>query len=627
MPGIFGFALRQTNPAASDIAKQLSSDLCLYDWQESKSFEANSNRVFMGVAWNSLEPAARGASYYSSEDVSCVLCGYLTRTRVDCGASSALSNCEYAEAAAIAYRRFGDDFIEHLEGPFCLVLFDHSSNRLLGATERHGLSPLYRYDGPEGVVFCSMLGPMARSGLFPSTIDTASAATHLIRQQQYYRQSLIKNVFLQDPATIAVFTAEKSECSVKKFWHYGSTIPRGKTNYAQCIDELCDTMISATDRILKLPGRLFTSLSGGLDSRLMTGLALKRGSELEAWTFGTPDALDMVIAKRICKNYNMPHHTFSGDSSDILENINAYSTILNGSGPLHNAYGLPRCHTLCNKTERILNGYRGGVILGNILVDLGLKARVSWLKGRFGLGPRTISPNLEDAISHEEMSTYYGSLLPEAYPRVSDWTVTPEPIIADMIADAISGPLKDTPNEFKLEQWTEEYGGGRHLTLAAILADRHFYADASIFYDYDVRDRCYAIHASDRRNNKAYSEVLNRLLPELASETYANTGVPANYSGLRLWVGKGLYRLNNPKRGSTGVNNKPWLLEPEIRDFFSDLFNSQSFRNRPWWNGKIISGDFQDCLKGANSLYGEFWAAVSLELFARNWLDTKTKRT
>lgn len=239
-----------------------------------------------------------------------------------------------------------------------------------------------------------------------------------------------------------------------------------------------------------------------------------------------------------------------------------------------------------------------------------------------GAGPAVVSPNLEDARDTQTMTDYYRALSHQATPRVADWTAVNEPSLDHMFAAALAGPLAATPAEFQIEQWTEEFGGGRHLTLCSIFADRHFFADASIFYDYDVRDRCFAIQPRDRRLNRAYIAVMERLLPELAGITYANTGLPANQSGLRLFVNRTGRRLaGRQPRSSTGINASGWLRTPAIRDFAGDIIHSESFRSRPWWHGDIIVADFNDDLNRDTGLVNELWDAVTLELFARRWLD------
>ncbi len=52
------------------------------------------------------------------------------------------SACEDCDLVAAAYERFGDTFVEHLDGDFSLAVFDRRMNRLLIARDRLGLRPL-----------------------------------------------------------------------------------------------------------------------------------------------------------------------------------------------------------------------------------------------------------------------------------------------------------------------------------------------------------------------------------------------------------------------------------------------------------------------------------------------------
>jgi hypothetical protein len=337
---------------------------------------------------------------------------------------------------------------------------------------------------------------------------------------------------------------------------------------------------------------------------------------------GGEGARDVAIAAEVCSRLGWRHRICSIDPDSIPVQAQVYATILNGSGPLQNAYAVARCEQFRGQVDRMFNGYRGGVVLGTAIVDLGLKPRIRWWRGRLRMGPPTVSPNLEDARDPDSMAAYYSAMSHQAAPRVAAWCVVPEPSTARMFQAALAGPLADTPPCYQLEQWTEEYGGGRHYSLCSIYADRHFYADDSVFYDYDVRDRCFALDPALRRFNRAYAAVLDRLVPELASVTYANTGLPANRSGHRLMLARLLRRITaGPTTVSTGLRPSTWLRRTGIREFAADVVHSDSFRSRPWWHGDMIVKDFDVLLKGRPGLESEFWNAIALELFARRWLD------
>jgi len=623
MPGIFGIKLRVPAAEAAGKVQRLAQDLCCFPWQRSEIIAASSDLVYLGVAWNEATTAARGGDACSDEQIDCVLEGRIVRIREAIGADGELAAGRHAHAAIAAYRRFGDDFVSRLEGPFALILHDRERGILLAATERHGLVPLYRHDGPNGTVFCSMLGPMVGSGLFDTTIDPASAATFLGHHHLFYRQSMAEGVVLQDPATIAVVAADQ-RCTLTRYWHYGNIGPRAGVPYRRRLDDLCDTLLAANDRILGHGDRLYTSLSGGFDSRLVTGLALRGGARPTAWTFGGDGSSDLAIAAEICRRHDLPHRIYRADPLETLEHLEAYATVMNGCGPVSSAFSMVRAADLRGQADLVLNGYRGGVLLGDAIIDLGLPYRFRRLKNRLRGGPPMVSGFLEEALSDDDMAAFYGALSHQAHPGVASWTIVPEPPLSTMFGDALAGPLAPVDPEYRIEQWTEEFGGGRHLTLLGIIADRHCYADASHFYDYDVRDRCFAIAPADRRGRKAYIDVLKRLMPDLARLPYANTGLPADTPPWRVTATKVARRLAGRRMAlSTGTRPNDWIIEPQVRDFCGDILHSQCSRERPWWHGEVVASAFDEQLAGRLGMAAELWNAVALEVFARRWLDQR----
>jgi hypothetical protein len=623
MPGIFGIKLRQPCqdiPARADL---LGRDLCRYPWQRSQVIEGDSGQVYLGAAWNDCETAARGGDLCSEAGIDCVLEGRIVRVREECGAGPAVTSGRHARAAILAYRRFGDTFASRLEGPFSLILYDRARDIMLAATERHGLIPLYRHDGAGAAFFCSMLGPMVGSGVVDATIDPASAATFLGHHHLFFQQSLFEGIVLQDPATIAIADGDQP-CELTRYWHYGDIGPRGDVPYRRRLDDLCDTLLEANERVLGHAGRLYTSLSGGVDSRLVTGLALRAGARPKAWTFGAEGSTDLAVAAEICRRHELEHLVYRPDPAKTLDHLEAFVTLVNGCGPVASAFALARGHDMWGHADVILNGYRGGVLLGDAIIDLGFPYRLRRLRARLSGGPPMVSAAMEDATSDDDMAAYYLALSHQAHPGVAAWTRVPEPPLVDMFRAAVAGPLAPVDLEYRLEQWTEEFGGGRHYTLLGIVADRHFYADASHFYDYDVRDRCFALAPADRRGRKAYIDVLKRLVPDLARLPYANTGLPADTPPWRVLATKAARRLAGRRMAlSTGTQPNQWINEPQVRDFCGDILHSQRSRDRSWWHGDAVAEAFDQQMAGRLDMAAELWNAVALELFARRWLDQR----
>ena len=158
------------------------------------------------------------------------------------------------------------------------------------------------------------------------------------------------------------------------------------------------------------PCRMVASLSGGLDSRLVTGLAQRRNPELQAWTFGTEDAADRQIAGQICEMTGMKHQIFATDASLIPRHADDFVAASNGCATVHHAFWFERCHALRGVVDVSLNGYRGGVVLGDAIVGLGLRQELKYLRHRLGGSGTVTHPWLERNRTDDDFISYYLNL-------------------------------------------------------------------------------------------------------------------------------------------------------------------------------------------------------------------------
>jgi len=323
----------------------------------------------------------------------------------------------------------------------------------------------------------------------------------------------------------------------------------------------------------------------------------------------------------------MKHLIFPTDAALIPRYADDFVATVNGCVTVHHAFWFERCHALRGVADVSLNGYRGGVVLGDAIVGLGLRQELKYLRRRLGGSGAVTHPWLERNRTDDDYINYYLALSHRPHAALAPCLAEPEPPLAGVMAAAFAGPMRDVPGEFRLEQWSEEYGGGRHLTLLGVAGDRHFYGDASLFYDYDVRDRCFGIPPEERRGRRAYIAVLKRLLPELADLRYANTGLRATMPPWQVDAVKMWRRLRGRRWvSSTGSSADVWSRLPEVKEFYGDLLHSQSVRERPYWNGQSVGELFDAHHRGEVQLATELGDMVTVELFARRWIDGNRKQ-
>jgi asparagine synthase (glutamine-hydrolysing) len=76
--------------------------------------------------------------------------------------------------------------------------------------------------------------------------------------------------------------------------------------------------------------------------------------------------------------------------------------------------------------------------------------------------------------------------------------------------------------------------------------------------------------------------------------------------------------MNRPKKGFA-IPRAEWLRGP-LRDAASDLLFGNPTRNRGWLDTNVTKKIFERHLKG-DDRDRILWSAITLELWARNWLD------
>ena len=63
-------------------------------------------------------------------------------------------------------------------------------------------------------------------------------------------------------------------------------------------------------------------------------------------------------------------------------------------------------------------------------------------------------------------------------------------------------------------------------------------------------------------------------------------------------------------------------MKNELRPFMLEIFSSQSFRSRQYWDAAAVMQDYQAFLDGASVYSPEIWRIACAELWLRKFVDT-----
>lgn len=620
MAGVYCIIMPPHLTCNAVIARRISVAMLLFPWQGTRVIEAEPGRVWLGAVANARDDAALERVSGCVGHCSAVIEGWLLRSRVECGAEPLIAKERYAEAVLAAYGRLGKEFASALEGQFNAIVHDRDAGVVVIGNSRHEHSPLYLAERGAAFGAATSLGPLGACGLFKPVVDPHAAASFLAYGQLFDDETLLDGVRVMDQATVLEVTVDGAHLRATRYWDLSRVelTPTDQPPREQ-VGHLVETLRAAGRRAAQRGRRLVAGLSGGLDSRLNLAAVAPHAPGLVAWTFGAPGAADLETAAAVCRILGIQHLTYPIDPMAIERNALDFVSTVDGSMTAAFAYQLDRARDLRERADVVCNGYAGEVIVRGSMLDLKEKEWIPYARGRLSLGPPAPHPRFECNRDKDAVVRY----LQCKYGRLTGLFGVARPAIpqfAELIERSLSRLRATVPAHLLAEAWIVE-NRGRRWTMMGIVSDRHFYADASVFYDYDFQDGCFAIPARHRRGGRLYLPLLTALAPQLASVPSGNTGLPVGASRARFLVSHIVARAWGRRRGvSTGASPADWARGP-LREACSALIDDTRTRERPWWDDEALVRSWLAHLAGEVDFAAEIGLIAAVELFCRRWVD------
>ncbi len=162
---------------------------------------------------------------------------------------------------------YGDDFLERLNGPFALAVYDPERRRLLLARDRHGQRPLYVAEVAGGVVFASELSALLEHPLAHARLNPVSVRRHLLHDITPSPGTLLAGVHRLEPGGRATWSRAEG-LRFEKWWRPASpsAAPIDEVTY---LGSLRGAILSSVVRRIPSEVPWGVALSGGIDSAIV----------------------------------------------------------------------------------------------------------------------------------------------------------------------------------------------------------------------------------------------------------------------------------------------------------------------------------------------------------------------
>ena len=189
------------------------------------------------------------------------------------------------EVILAAYREWGIECLSHLNGMFAFALYDAKQQVLFVARDRAGEKPLFYHQDDGEFRFASELKALLADPTLPRCIDPEALDCYLAIGYVPGERCILKGFNKLPPAHALLFDLQTDKSKVWRYWQLPELeVVKGDLDVAALLDELEHLLEDSVRRQLVADVPVGVLLSGGVDSSLVTAMAVRASSKIKTFT-------------------------------------------------------------------------------------------------------------------------------------------------------------------------------------------------------------------------------------------------------------------------------------------------------------------------------------------------------
>lgn len=526
---------------------------------------------------------------------------------------------EPAAAVLDLYRAHGAAFLDRLHGHFSVAIWDAREGRLLLATDRFGLRPMYfRRDG-ERIAFGSEIKALLPRDR-PIAVDPHGVADFLILGFPLGTRTLVMETESVPPASCTVIDSVR--VATRSYWQFRfGAQPDSIAAVDAAADALGDALAQAVSDACRGGQNVDVPLSGGLDSRCLAALATASGHAIRTYTIGTPDRMDIELGPASARVLGAPNTCWTLDADHFLRWIEDAVQLTDGmynpvdAAILYIARRLPPdTHCVLDGTNSFDGAYK--------VFEPALARILPWRYGVLRLALRILGKPVAD-----ERAVIDAPFLTRSYVREA----TP------LAASSLEGFLEAVPDDVRsrpfdaLDYLDQRFRVPRYNMMGTVLL-RAYCEVRHPFYDprvIDVVTRFAPVLRS--KEKRVQGRLIHRLNPAVAALTYERTGLPADsptsrhliaYAGLamRRAGAKVIPALHTQPR--TAIDFSRWFQRSSVlQEYFRGILLDPRTLSRGYAEPAELERGLARLFQGEDDGLPLIGRMLALELWLRQYVD------
>ncbi len=228
-----------------------------------------------------------------------------------------------AELLLQGFKTRGRAFFRELNGVFVAAVWDARRRSLTLMNDRFGMKPLYYAGRPGALVFGPELKSLLADPDVSRDVSKRGVAQFLHFGQYLNNDTLLDSVRVLPAAGWLTYQPDDDRLTLDRYWRLeaDAAVDSSRVDEAGAFDRIDEAFKRAVDRRTEGNHELGLSLSGGLDSRLILGVADLDQSKIKTVSVGVRGCLDHVSARRMAEMVGCSHKEYylEGDFLSAFE--------------------------------------------------------------------------------------------------------------------------------------------------------------------------------------------------------------------------------------------------------------------------------------------------------------------
>ena len=305
------------------------------------------------------------------------------------------------EVLLCAYAAWGEDCLTRFNGMFAFALYDGRKRQLFLARDRAGEKPLFYYLSNGTLRFASELKALLVDPELPRRIDLEALDCYLAMGFVPGERCILQGFRKLPPAHAAIFSLDEGDLKVWRYWDLPEPPedrPLSSKEEAALLEELEFLLEDTVRKQLVADVPIGILLSGGVDSSLVTAMAVRNANSIRTFTVRFPGYghLDETEhARRVARYFDTDHIELDATeiSPDILSILARHY-----DEPIVDSSMIPT-YLVCKLVRQYCTVALGGDGGDELFGGYQNYDRLLWLQSRLGWIPKMIRRGIAQATS------------------------------------------------------------------------------------------------------------------------------------------------------------------------------------------------------------------------------------